>query len=69
MGVLSAVSSWGETWQEGDLSKLSLKDWTIAVVTADSQLYRWKAQWTVDGKALMPPGFLDVYQAFMTLAR
>jgi len=66
--VLSGVSSWGGDRQEGDLSQLGVSDWSVAIVTADSQLYRWQARWTLGGLDLVPSGFVDVYKAFMAVA-
>ena len=71
--ALAPVLTWGNPWVEISTSALEMSWWEIAVVTADARLYRWAGYRQPQSNptattTMVPPGLIDVYKAFWTLA-
>jgi len=62
---LEPLTSWdgSQLWSNPMPAGIPATHWTVAVVAADGQLYRWQGDETV------PAGFQQVYDAFQSLTR
>ena len=73
LASLEPMLNWGDDWVEVEPGLLNAYSWTIAVATADSRIYRWGG-FLADRNnepvaSLVPPDFLDVYNAFWDILR
>ena len=68
---LAPLLKWGGQWTTPSDDDLALYSWTVAIVTADSQLYRWSGTWhsqrSPERQFMQPEGFKQVHQAFWAL--
>jgi len=73
LASLEPLLAWGDDWVEVEPGLLNAYSWTIAVATADSQIYRWEGL-LVDRNnqpvaSLVPPNLIEVCNAFWDLLR
>jgi len=76
LAALAPILTWGHPWRDWvdtDPGPLVITSWDIAVVTTDSQLYRWGGFLTdLKGNPIVrlaPPDYFDVCNAFWSLIR
>jgi len=73
LAALAPILTWGGTWVDTDSGSLVINSWLVAVVTADSQLYRWSGTLTDTNEnpivRLAPPDLLDVCTDFWSVVR